>query len=63
MINKIDRGFNNTTEEIAGPGHRPTIPQPTPKRAEPKINFLFIFLTVGISKREANNGLFVFRNK
>ena len=61
MTNKIDKGFNKAKEEIAGPGQKPTAPQPTPKRVEPKINCESIFLIFGISELKANNGL-LFRN-
>jgi len=31
----------------AGPGHMPAIPQPTPNRAEPRINFWFTLWVSG----------------
>ena len=53
----------NASEAIAGPGQNPTIPQPTPKVAEPIIKFLSIDLRVGIAKLSVNKGLFLYLNK
>ena len=46
--------FSKAIEEIAGPGHKPTNPQPAPKKIEPIINFLSISLLVEIEKFELN---------
>ena len=35
-----DTGLKKTKEDIAGPGHKPTIPQPMPNNEEPMIKFL-----------------------
>ena len=50
-------------EVIAGPGHKPTKPQPAPNKIEPIISFLSISLFVGIKKLDENNGLSLFLNK
>ena len=43
----IDIGFSNTSDDIAGPGHKPVVPHPMPNKHEPMINFLSIFIFVG----------------
>ena len=34
-------GSNKANEDTAGPGHKPTKPQPIPNKEEPMINFVF----------------------
>ena len=48
---------------MAGPGHKPINPQPAPKKIEPMISFLSIFLFTGIEKLEENIGLFLFLDR
>ena len=51
--------FRNANEAMAGPGHNPTRPQPTPNKEEPIINFESTALIWGIEKFFTNNGFFL----
>ena len=47
-ITKVtDEIFKKAIEEIAGPGHKPEIPQPIPNNNDPKTRGLSIFLLFG----------------
>ena len=42
-----DEIFKKAIEEIAGPGHKPDMPQPIPNSNDPTIRGLSIFFLVG----------------
>lgn len=49
--------MNSGKSAIAGPGHRPPIPHPTPNNEEPRTNLRSMTLVLGISKESLRRGL------
>ena len=56
-------GSNKAKEDIAGPGHKPTKPQPIPKSKDPKISFLSKSFFCGRLMSKSNKDFFLFFNK
>ena len=56
-------GSNKAKDDIAGPGHNPTKPQPIPNREEPRRSFLFISFFFGKLISKPSTVLFLFCNK
>ena len=56
-------GSNNAKDDMAGPGHNPTKPQPIPKREDPIISFLSKSFFCGKFIFKSNKDLFLSFNK